>query len=45
MMTVQDQITGILDVPAENSLEAELIESELEACQRAYIASGRKGRR
>ena len=45
MKTVQDKITAVLDVPAENAMEAELIESQLESCERAYIHVGKKGRR
>ncbi len=38
-MNVQDQITSVLNVPAMNALEAELIESQLEACERALSAT------
>lgn len=44
MTKEQDNITMILDHPAENAMEAEQIESNLDACERAYIYAGKHRR-
>lgn len=41
MCKLQDQIVKTLDHPAENVMEAEQIERDLEACERAYVYAGK----